>query len=49
MKKCGAGGGGAIFDPKILYVFKKEKEKKSKKKKKKFVDKSRDLNPRPPG
>ena len=33
MKKCGAGGGGAIFEPKILNVFKKEKEKKSKNKK----------------
>ena len=33
MKKCG-GGGGAIFEPKILYVFKKQKEKKGKKGKK---------------
>ena len=28
MKKCVGGGGGAIFEPKTLYVFKKEKEKK---------------------
>ena len=30
MKKCGAGGGGAIFEPKILNVFKKEKKNKKK-------------------
>ena len=35
MKKCGVGGGGAIFEPKILNVFKKRKIKKNLKKKKK--------------
>ena len=28
LKKCRGRGGGAIFEPKTLYVFKKEKEKK---------------------
>ena len=33
MKKCGWGGGGAIFEPKTLSMYlKKEKEKKMKKK-----------------
>ena len=34
MKKCGGGGGGAIFEPKTLSLYlKKEKEKKKVKKK----------------
>ena len=34
MKKCGRGGGGAIFEPKTLSLYlKKKKKKKSKKKK----------------
>ena len=35
LRKCG-GGGGAIFEPKTLFVFKKRKREKKVKNKKKF-------------